>query len=386
MSIRMSIARKRLNIVLLAVFLTAAGLPSILTAAEKNISLDAKPGDTLEVKLRSGGKIHIRGWDKNKAKVNVSVNAKDTGNWIINVDKTSKGIRVETVYKGPRSWSGNSSDVDIRIPRVYNLKLKTMGGDITLDNIEGVITGKTMGGPLFLTNLKKKIDLKTMGGPITLKDSDIDGKVKTMGGRVLVENVVGDITGKSMGGNVIYKNVKQRTAASGGKVVRIKTMGGGIDVNKARYGAEVVTMGGNIHINWVKEFVKAKTMGGNIIIGDIDGYVSAKTMGGNIHVTMTGDPEKKKRHVHLTSLGGDITLFVPKNLSMDVDLKIAFTKDSAENYRFITDFKIDETQTDRWNFDQGKSKKYIYGKANIKGGKHKIRIYTVNGNITLKRK
>jgi hypothetical protein len=34
----------------------------------------------------------------------------------------------------------------------------------------------------------------------------------------------------------------------------------------------------------------------------------------------------------------------------------------------------------------GSPRKYIYGKAQIKGGKHKIKIKTINGNITLKEK
>jgi hypothetical protein len=346
--------------------------------------LPIEPGKTLEVNLKSGGSLHITGWEKQQAAVTVNFKNGNDSDWDITVDKRSEGIYLETRYKDSHSKKSGGIDVEVRVPKRFDLKLKTMGGGITIDEIDGEISGKTMGGELRLSHLKGNIDLKTMGGEITLTDSDIDGKVKTMGGRVLLENVVGDISGSSMGGNVIYKNVKSRSGKSTGKMVKISTMGGAINVSDAAHGADVHTMGGDIHIKSAGEFIKAKTMGGDIEVDSINGWISATTMGGNITVTMTGDPAQGKRDVHLNSMGGDITLTVPAGLSMDIDLEIEYTKDCKKECQIRSDFKIQQEKTREWETGKGSPRKHIYGKAKIKDGKHQIKIKTINGNIILK--
>ena len=62
------------------------------------------------------------------------------------------------------------------VPKKFDLKFETMGGGVTLNNLDGEMKGTTMGGALNLTNLKGNVSFKTMGGPISLTDSDVDGK------------------------------------------------------------------------------------------------------------------------------------------------------------------------------------------------------------------
>lgn len=372
-----------LLIVLLALFGFARDVSSD-KMIQKTFNVSAE--ETLDIDLKSGGPIHIKGWQNQQVDIVVRFKNGNARDWKITFNKTEEGVEVESRYTGTRSKRYGSPAFDIKVPSRFNLKVRTMGGGITIDGVEGSFKGKTMGGALTLSHLKGEIDLKTMGGEVTLTDSDIDGKVKTMGGRVLFENVVGDVKGSSMGGNVIYKNVKSRSGDSTGKVVSITTMGGAINVSDAPQGAKVTTMGGDIHIKSAREFIKAKTMGGDITIDSIDGWVKATTMGGNVQVTMTGNPAKGDRHVTLSSLGGDITLLVPPGLSMDIELELSYTKESRKNYKIISDFNIRQKKTDQWDYSMGSPRKYIYGKAQIKGGTHKIKIKTINGNITLKEK
>ena len=338
-------------------------------------------GKLLKVNLKAGGDMTITGWDKNM--VLVSYLKTDSDKLDVRFDQTPEGIEIDSRTRGKSNHS--SPDFQINVPLRYNLKLKTMGGDIAIDNVNGDVSGTTMGGKLDLKNLKGQIDMKTMGGEIVLKNSELDGKLKTMGGRVLFEDVIGDVKGTSMGGNVVYKNVKPRNGSATGKMVKISTMGGAINVSDAPEGADVHTMGGNIHIKSAAKFVKAKTMGGDITIDAIDGAVKATTMGGNIIITMTGDPQKGDREVKLSSMGGDITLTVPAGLSMDVDIQLALTKNAKKDYKIVSDFDLQIKKTDDWDKRDGSPRKYIYGKAEIAGGKNKIKIKTINGNIYLKK-
>jgi DUF4097 and DUF4098 domain-containing protein YvlB len=347
---------------------------------------DVPAGKTLDIDLKSGGPIRVKGREKPRVEIAVRFKNGDADDWKITYNQTEEGIVVESRYTGKGFKNIGSPAFDIIVPTRFNLKIRTMGGEITIDGVEGKFTGKTMGGNLTLSRLKGNIDLKTMGGDISLTDSDIDGALKTMGGRVLFENVVGNVKGSSMGGNVVYKNVKPRSGAAAGSVLSISTMGGAINVSDAPHGAQVSTMGGDIQIKSAREFIKAKTMGGNIVIDAIDGWVKATTMGGDVRVTMNGDPDKGDRHVTLSSMGGEISLTVPRGLSMDIELELSYTKDSSKKYKIVSDFEIREKEAEQWEDGKGSPRKYLYGTAKIKGGKHKIKIKTINGNIYLKEK
>jgi len=275
----------------------------------------------------------------------------------------------------------------IYIPEKYDLNIRTTGGSISINNIDGKINGKTKGGNLNLSKLKGKINLTTGGGKVDFRNSNIDGIVTTHGGHVIIENIIGDIKGKSMGGEVIYKNVKYRNGNTTRKTVKISTMGGTINVDDAPDGADVLTHGGNIIIKNAGKFVKAKTMGGNILIKSVNGWIKATTMSGNIKAIMTRNPKKGNRDVNLISLNGDITLIVPNGLSMGIDITLAYTKNRNNIYRIISDFKINEKRTVNWDYiNSSNSKKYIYGTGIIGDGKNKIKISTINGNVYIKNK
>ncbi len=337
-------------------------------------------GEKLEVDLDYGD-IEIAGWDKNVVLVTVYLDDYDEDDYDIDIEKYSKGVSVNIDSRGhgSRHHSGDLL-VKVNAPQKFDLDLNTMGGDVDIDGVEGEIEGETMGGDLMFLNLKGEIDFTTMGGDVTLEDSELDGEVKTMGGDVEFKDVIGDVKGSSMGGDVVYKNVKKKDGRSTGKEVTISTMGGEIDVDEAHFGANVSTMGGDIHIRSAAKYIKAKTMGGEINIDEIDGAVKATTMGGDIEVTMIGDPDKGDREVELSSMGGDVRLTVPAGLSMEFDIEIAYTRHSRE-YKIISDFPINIKETDDWDYGKGSKRKYIYGTGEVSGGKNRIRIDTINGDV-----
>lgn len=191
-----------------------------------------------------------------------------------------------------------------------------------------------------------------------------------------------------MGGDVTYRNVRsdaRRPSAEATEEVKISTMGGEIQVEDASSGANVSTMGGDIRIRSAKKYVKAKTMGGDITIDSIDGSVEASTMGGDLRVTMVGDPNSGDRHVGMESKGGEIVLSLPDGLSMRFDIKLAYTRNSRQDFRILSDFPIGIRETDSWDYIQGSPRKYIYGTGSVGTGKHLVKIETINGNITIRK-
>jgi hypothetical protein len=344
---------------------------------------DLGMGKNLEVDLEYGGSITITGWDKEK--LNVRLLSKGSyNNYELNVENIADGIKVTTDILKSKHNHGNI-ELEIKAPKKCNLELNTSGGEISIDSIEGEINGETKGGRLSLNNLKGKLHCSTMGGRIDLTSSNVDGEVSTMGGEINIEDVVGDIKGKSMGGSVSYKNVTNRKGESTGSAIILSTMGGGLNVDNAPGGTDLNTMGGEIKVGKAQKYVKAKTMGGNIKIKEVDGWVEATTMGGEISVNLLDELKNEKHNVKLKSMGGDITLYVPDNFSMDVDITLAYTKNNEDEVDIISDFNINKERTKEWDTSKGSKKKYIYGTAKLNGAKNKVIIETVNGNVYLKK-
>ncbi len=369
---------------------------------------DIAKGNKLILDLETGGSIYISGWDKDKVAVKVHVSRIDSDEYDIDFDAGSSRIRITSDHKG--SWfkrhnRGGHFEFDIKVPSKFDIEVETMGGEVNIVDVAGKISGETMGGDLDFRNIEGDIDfqtmgggirvekvtgflnLETMGGNITISDSKADGKVSTMGGKILIEDVDGNLKGSTMGGKVTYRNVTGRSSdgRSDGDELSVNSLGGAISIDAAPQGASLETNGGEITVRSARKFVRAETLGGDIRIYEIDGWVKAKTLGGDVIVNMVGDPNKGRRDVTIASLGGDIELTVPDGLSMDFDIEIAYTKNARRDYEIISDFEITEERTDRWEGSGRDKRKFIYGTGQLGGGKNKIEIRTINGNVYIKR-
>jgi Toastrack DUF4097 len=342
-----------------------------------------KSGQLLYLDFKTGASINVQGWDKDIVSIDAELGGSDWEDINLNFNQSSLGVNVTSDYEGSHNNRSSNVEVKIKVPKKFDLKFETMGGAVTLNNIEGEMKGTTMGGAFNLTHLKGNLSLKTMGGPITLTDSDVDGKVSTMGGKVNIENVTGNVDGSSMGGNVTIKNLKRRDGSSIGKETHISTMGGAIELNNAPYGADVHTMGGDITINSAEKFVKAKTMGGKILIKSVNGSVKATTMGGNIEVTETGIGDNKD--IELKSMSGDISLIAPRDFSMDVEAQITYNQDESGKYKIYNDFNLNESIAKKGSNNGSRKTEVLTGSGVFNGGKNKVRISTVAGDIYIKK-
>lgn len=349
---------------------------------------DVKPGGKVNIELRCGGAIEIVGWDKNVVSVDLEVRGRDTDDLNVEIYQDGNNVNISSYFDNEEHNNKTHQKLLVNVPREFNVEFETMGGNVKVDKVQGIMEGKTMGGHLDLSNLKGQLDIMTMGGEINVSDCEVDGKVKTMGGAVLVENVVGDLDASSMGGKVTQRNVKGKEGSIG-KEVNISTMGGEIDVDSAPNGAKVKTMGGNITINSVSKFVDAVTYGGDIEIKEVDGKVHAKTLGGDVDVKFIGSGDDKD--INLNSLGGNMTLYVPSNFSMDVFIEITITEEWADehnnldNIKVIGDFNLSGELSKDWDDSNGSPRKYYRAKGSFNGGKNKVVIKTINGDVTFKK-
>jgi len=351
----------------------------------------ATPGGTLELDLEAGGSVKVTGDGGSGIRVDYNVDGR-SGDPVIDFEQTGDGLRIITRFLRHDSNQSSSIDIDVHVPSPFDIELDSMGGGLEIDGLEGTFRGKTMGGKLNLHDVRGEARIKTMGGKIVLTDSDLDGSLETMGGEVLFRDVNGDVKGSSMGGPVRFERVYRRdgTVARPERVedvpgmtdgtVQISTMGGGIDVDDAPEGVAVHTMGGDIEIGDAERFAKATTMGGDIRIKAVDGWVTAKTYGGDIEVHVVGTGGD----IDLQSLSGNVTLVVPSGFSMDLDLELAFTRDSGRDYKIATDFDVPRTVTNDWDYSHGSPRKYIRASASVGGGQNHVKVRTINGDLRIR--
>ncbi len=372
--------------------LLSAAAPGAVFADRIEKHLTASSGQTLEIDLRTGGGITVRPGAEGAVDVIADRGTRNPDECEVTIESSPRGVRIASRYLGHRNNNSSNLEIEVRVPRRFDVELRTMGGDVHLEGLEGSFSGSTMGGGLELLALTGKTDLSTMGGAIHVAHGRLDGKVSTMGGDVLIEDMDGNLRGSSMGGKVTYRDARKDGAgdAQGGPIV-MSSMGGDIDVDDAPRGAEVSTMGGDVRVRSARDHVKAQTMGGDIRLDRVDGWVDASTMGGRVEVTVvggtTGQPDAR-RDVRLDSKSGDLRLTVPDGFAMDVDIEIAYTRNSTRRYRVISDFPLQtEDEGAEWDSSEGTPRKTIRVRGRVPGGATPARVVlsTVNGDVYLKR-
>jgi DUF4097 and DUF4098 domain-containing protein YvlB len=370
---------KKLSMII--ILFIASGLLLAQDKIERKFDIDSN--SDISIDLHTGGSITVVGWEKEQVEVTADVED-DAEDYRMDFNERSSGLSIDVSHLGRGRHSGDVQIV-VQVPKKSNLELETTGGDISIDNIEGDIEGQTMGGDIELSNLRGNIEFTTMGGEIDVRNSNLDGELKTMGGDITFENVSGNVKGETMGGDVKYRGEGRAKNKDKNREVRISTMGGDIKVDDAPGGANVSTMGGEIRIGSAGKFVKATTMGGDVELKEVDGGFKLSTMGGDVTAKMIGDPNTGDRDIDISSMGGDINLTVPADLSMRFDLKLTYTKRSSGSYQIISDFPVKIEESEEWEYSDGSPRKYIYGSGDVAGGKFKVKIETINGNIVIKK-
>jgi beta-lactamase regulating signal transducer with metallopeptidase domain len=382
-------------------------------------SAPARDGGTLTLDLSTGGQVNIIGWDKQQVLVQASLGGRDWRNTDVTFTPVDGGARLATKYTGRSNSQSSSHHFDIHVPRSFNVQIRSAGGGVTINGVDGSFTGHTGGGEIEIRKSNGKAEIRTGGGDITVSDSRLTGSVTTGGGKIMIERVAGDFAGYSGSGPVTYmysdggsKGKNEATsirigsgrsisvskgtttttyvddgvgkgAGFGAGGIRMSSNGGDISLPEAPDGARVTTGGGAIRIGPSAGEVYASTGGGSIDIGPASGSVEAHTGAGNVTITLTG---AGSHSVDVTSGKGEVVLVVPRDLSATLELESAYTNNLGHETRIESDWPLTVTSTKDWDSTEGTPRKYVRVRQTIGGGGGGvIQVRTVNGNVILRR-
>lgn len=301
-------------IMLAAAFYLAACTPMMAETEDViNKSFDVSSGGTLIMDV-DGASIEVETGSSDKVEIKVIRKARTSSkrkaeeifeDYEIEFDQKENDVIIESDYhRGKKLFNwGNRIRVKfiVTVPDKYHLDVKTSGGSIRAEDIEGDVKAKTSGGSLSFAHVKGELWGRTSGGSIKLQGCTGDADVKTSGGSIRIGKVKGEVTAITSGGSITVEEVKGTINAvtSGGSVkasiseqpqgdCKLKTSGGSVTVNLAEgieLDLEAKTSGGRVHVNLPvsikgkvsKKYVKGELNGGGPLL-----YL--KTSGGSIRI------------------------------------------------------------------------------------------------------
>jgi DUF4097 and DUF4098 domain-containing protein YvlB len=303
--------------------------------------------------------------------------------------------RVASYVRGGTSWlvatprseisSLRSIEFVVRVPqKVRSVDLETSGGDVNVSAVGGRVSIVSGGGSLYVDDVDGTVTGTTGGQDINVGTINSDARFRTGGGKISIRKIKGNLDAFT-GGGAIFLGTGMRNASleSGAGDIRVTFCGGELKVQSGGGNlllgdvvgpANIRTNGGNLQLHSAKGFVQAHTTAGNI---ELDGVPAAEasTEVGSIVVKLEPSTRKSPNSLLKTSTG-DITVYLPANLSITVRASVALGKNHVINSD-VPGIKVSAEGND-WNSS-------LIAEGKLNGGGPTLEVHTNDGNINFKR-
>ena len=191
------------NILLLVLILFVFSISSVFSQdiTIKEGTYNTQSGNKLEVYC-PGGDVKLNSSGAEQVILKITGNQKAQDNLDILVNELSTGINISVTLKNRNESSNINLSIEVTVPMKYNAEIKTAGGDVECNNIEGNISIKTAGGDILLANCTGSFDVATAGGDISAKRIKGELEAKTAGGNLNLDAEVCKITAKTAAGTI----------------------------------------------------------------------------------------------------------------------------------------------------------------------------------------
>jgi TonB family protein len=304
--------------------------------------------------------------------------------------------------------AGRSADAqfwvqfEVAVPRGYSVEVNTEAGDITTTDIGGTVSLHTQGGNIKTGRIgtsgvrdaaggRSTAKLETEGGHIQVQNVAGELTAVTGGGHINVGNIAGDASLRTGGGHIRAGQIGGKaeletaggniTVARAGNYVSVRTGGGQIDFGEVRGSVHAQTGGGGIRVMYVSGPMELESSSGSICLTRVAGALQAVTSGGTITAWINPDSPPGGGNVRLAgasqlaSGNGDIIVFLPRNLAVNIDAVVA---NGGENH-IEADPALHLTMQASNN-----GPGTVHAMAVLNGGGAPLKLKTTGGRIRLK--
>jgi len=337
------------------------------------------PGGKLVVSV-SAGDIHVSVWDKPQVEMTVQ-NIDDDAD---RVQTSQDGNTIHVQYRPHGGWLGDNRDLrfNFYVPRQFSLDLSTSGGDVSvggkitgtvtmstsggdlkIDDVDGIVNGRSSGGDITAHDVSDGADFSTAGGDLSVSHAGADLKVSTAGGEITVGSVVRNLDASTAGGDIKIDNV-------GGKL-HATTSSGDVTIGKVGGSVSLSTAGGDITLVSGNGKISANTSGGDITVSSAVGSADVMSSGGTIKVGLTPEGNDESR---IESSGGDVYLYIPA--SAKATIKVEVSGGGPEN-DIVSDFPVSLLDKSGYGYERAK--------VVLNGGGQEISLHTSSGSVYIKK-
>jgi len=321
------------------------------------------------------------------------------------VDSVFLSGTVPTLNSGGSSRKDPSRNVQfyvqfiVTVPATFSLDISTGLGDIETADIGGRVSLVTQGGnitagrigmagPILPHGDRPPAKFETQGGHITMKDVAGDVDAYTAGGHILAGTIDGNAKLRTGGGHIRAARIQgtARLETDGGNIaigeagsyVTVRTAGGQIDFGEVHGSVRAETGGGGIRVISVAGPMEVATTGGSICLTRVANRVHAETGEGTITAWINPEPAARAQVVRLpgasqlASRTGDIVVFLPRNIAMNIDATIE--NGGADRIEADPSFPLNI---------QAQPNGPVHMMASLNGGGALLKLHTIAGKIQL---
>ena len=360
-------------------------------SAEKSGTMPMKEGRTLRLHVELG---NVRVFTDEHSQISyraiVEADSRDPGaqeflrQFNLTASKTSGGAAIEA--KVP--WQGLrgrfSAAIEVHIPRSFNLEINSGGGTIEVQDIDGNIALQSEGGNISVGRVGKGGVPDNTGSHAARAKSDslkpvlLAARIETQGGQISVGDVAGTLRATTAGGHILTGKI------DGDAILR--TGGGQIFTGRVAGQATLDSGGGNIQLESAGAGVTADAAGGSLVLRQAEAPLHATASSGGLtawwnaagaKATPRSGATKSQQPSQLSSTGGNLVLYVPRNLAATIDARI----EQSDGYRIFADPSLPVQISAQ---DSAQSERAIHYAVRLNGGGEILRLKAVSGNIVLR--
>lgn len=154
-------------------------------------------------------------------------------------------VRVSLVEAAP----GVRRRYEIRVPRAFDVSLRTGGDDVSVVGITGDLTLAGNGGLVRLREIGGRVGIRTSDGAIDLAQVYGDVRVSMSAGRIEIREADGDVRLDSGEGEITLAAIGGRIRIDGGDVsVRSDDLRGAVDVGVQTGDVELLDVAGPVEV------------------------------------------------------------------------------------------------------------------------------------------
>jgi len=353
-------------------------------------TFDVKPGGKLVLET-SGADVQVEAASSNQVEVrellSLDVFTEEEAKKAVEKELQTYSFENNTVRISTgsgKNWINR--DFEIAVPKQFNIDVKTGGGDISVEGVEGNALLATSGGDIEVARVTGLVEISTSGGDLELKEITGNLQAETSGGDIQLANIKGDVEVATSGGDLSLNQIrgKLEAATSGGDIeiadcegasIEIATSGGDIELSQISGPLEAATSGGDIAGRGFGDKIEIATSGGDITLEEVGGAAEVATSGGDITVVMA-KTLRKPHDLDIATSGGDIRLSLPADIKASVTAEIALgEKRGLERNDVYSDFPLTKKEL------EVDGEKIIRCTGDINGGGDPIQLKTHGGDI-----